>query len=352
MYYNIEQTFEQNIENYKNWHACDLRSLWPASSMWQDFLGYKIALPIGVAACPIALGDGIRHLANYGFSILTYKTIRHTQYQAYQPPNLAYINAKDLLMPNNLQKTWLSATSFLPNTNEIALTNSFGNASLDPDWITQDIALTKSRLIAGQILNVSVYGEASADISQVNAFVAAAKLAKNAGADMIEINFSCPNLQEQMFTADLQNVYAIAKKVVQAVKPLPVSVKIAFDDNPTRIKLTLQEFARAGIRAISAINSVPMQVMNAQAVPVFGHSRKVSGVSGFPIKQLALNFIDTISTLNQQQRWGFKILGIGGVTAVDDFNKILAAGADVALSATAVMQNPMILKDYARSYDE
>jgi dihydroorotate dehydrogenase len=351
MYYNIDQTFEQNIENYRHWPICDLRSQWPEVSTWQDFLGYKLALPIGVAACPITIGEGIRHLANYGFSILTYKTIRHTQYKAYQPPNLSYINAKDLLMPNNLQQTWLTATNFLPNAAEIALTNSFGNASLAPDWIAQDIALTKAHLISGQVLNVSVYGEASTDMSQLDAFVAAARLAKNAGADMIEINFSCPNLQEQLFIADLAQVFTIAKKVVQAVTPLPVSIKMAFDDNPARIKLTLQEFARAGIRAISAINSVPMKVLNMQAQPVFGNSRKVSGVSGFPIKQLALNFIETISHMNQQQQWGFKILGIGGVTEFNDFDKLLNAGADVALSATAVIQNPMLLKNHLCSLD-
>jgi dihydroorotate dehydrogenase len=350
MYYDIEKSFNDNLSTYNQWPALDLREHWPAPEKWRDFLGYRLAVPIGVSACPIAIGEGIRHLARYGYSLLTYKTIRYHQHDAYAAPNVFYLTATNLLSDEDLLQP-LTATAEKPlNNMYLGLTNSFGNANFGATWLEQDIEHTKKVLMPGQILNVSIFGEKSATESRIESFAKAASLAKNVGADTIEINFSCPNLKKEMLTFDIDNMSTIAKRIVQIANPLPVIAKLGYDNDPTRVRTLMKKLARAGVRAISGINTIPAHVVNHNQAPIFGQDRPLSGISGFPVRALAMSFIQMINQINIEEKLDFSILGVGGVTQVQDFNLLLEAGADIALSATAVMWNPLLSQQYLQEY--
>lgn len=346
MYYDIEKNLEDNVSHYHSWPTCDYRNRWPSSSSWQNFLGYRLAVPIGVAACPITLGEGIRHLAAYGYGILTYKTIRATPFPAHPMPNIAYLNISDAIESGEDEIVLEATTSKHEKRQRFGLANSFGNACFSENWIRADLIKTKHVLQPGQLLNVSIYGEETQETSAKENFVKAAIIAKGSGAHLIEMNLSCPNLKTKMLGGALEEVSDMIRHVVDAVKPLPVIVKIGYLADKKRLQVLLNMFAKAKASAVSAMNTMPARILSPDSRYVFGEDRKISGVSGFPIQKLALSFIEMIADINQQDKLDLAILGMGGVVTADDFLALQKAGADVALAATAVMQDLFIIRKF------
>src|SRR5216684_1573286 len=64
----------------------------PPKEDWHDFLGYKIASPIGISACAATTSKGIFLASRLGCDVLTYKTIRCYEWPAHPQPNIAYID--------------------------------------------------------------------------------------------------------------------------------------------------------------------------------------------------------------------------------------------------------------------
>lgn len=345
MYYQIQESLQDNVISFHHWPKHDFRHVWPERTKWQNFLGYPLAVPVGVSACPIAMGEGIRHLARYGYGVLTYKTIRYHASPPYPAPNIFYINEARPLKEEDLTLSLQGSLQPPPDKEYLGLTNSFGNGNLDPLWLEEDIANTKQQLLSGQVLSVSIYGEETANITCLQSFIDTAILAKQAGADSIELNLSCPNIQKSLHLNQMDIINDIAQATVKAVAPLPVIAKIAYQSDKEKTRLLLIMLAQAGIRAITAINTIPVQVLNSQRQPIFG-DRIISGLSGYPIRNLALNFIRLLTEINNKEKLDLVILGVGGITTAEDFNLYFEAGADVALSATAIMSNPLLIKEY------
>jgi len=89
-----------------------------------------------------------------------------------------------------------------------------------------------------------------------------------------------------------------------------------------------------------------MQVRNQFDKAVFGEQRQWSGVSGYPIKNLGLDFIRRLQNINAKQKLDLSIIGVGGITIAEDFTHYHNAGADIAMSATGTMWNPYLGVEY------
>lgn len=345
--YDIHKTFEENFSDAPfSLITTPSRSI-PPKAQWKKFLGFSLASSLGAAACAVTTGKGIALLSRLGFDVLTYKTIRRSATPSYPLPNIVYLNKETLLSAEDLDKPLYMQLK--PNTAEkIAISNSFGNNCFKSEILMQDIAFAKNSLSEGQVLIVSVYGEGESLKTAATEFAETALFAQQAGADIIELNFSCPNLLKagQPIYKDADIISAIISGVLNRVgNSIPLIVKLGLISEAAVLSKILYTLAKAGARGVSAINSISMRVLNQKQQPAFGN-RIFSGVSGYPIRSLALQFINEISQINREKKLDLAILGIGGITLPEHFNAFFTAGADVALSATGMMWNPYLASQY------
>lgn len=345
--YDIRKTFEENFNDPPFSLITPSSRSWPPKAQWSQFLGFPLASRIGAAACAVTTGKGIALLAHLGFDVLTYKTIRRRATPSHPLPNIVYLAKETVLSEWDLDKPLYTQENPI-SAEKIAISNSFGNGCLEPEILIQDIAFAKNSLSEGQVLIVSVYGEGESLEAIATEFAETAVFAQQAGADIIELNLSCPNLLKagEPIYKDAEAVNKIISRVLSRVgNNFPLLVKIGLVSDLSILSKILAVIAKAGASGVSAINSISMRVLDQTQQPAFG-KRIFSGVSGYPICALALQFINKISQINKEQKLDLTLLGMGGITLPEHFKAFFNAGADVALSATGMMWNPYLASQY------
>ncbi len=295
------------------------------------FLGHKIDSPIGVPAGPLLNSRWIALAAKLGFDVLVYKTIRSFAHPGHKLPNMIYVKTTG---PHTAVP--ISAPTDL---NDLTVTNSFGMPSRSPDYLIADIAKAKSAVGKGQLLIVSVVGTPNQGLSFRDDFVRTALFAKEAGAEVIEANFSCPNVDrsEGSLYTDPNTVEEYTRAIAKAIHPLPLILKIG----ETEQKEVFLAAARGGARAICGLNSVSMKV-----TPALGPGRETSGVCGSAIRARALHFIRQAAEIIRKEKLDLALMGCGGITAPEHFDAFLEAGAEIAMSATGMMWDPLLAMRY------
>ena len=340
-FYDIKRSFEENIRIPVPIPLHSNKPL-PAQSHEYSLFGYPLHTPIGVAACAMTTSRGIALASSLGFSLLTYKTVCRNARKSHAPPNVCYVACKCQLTQSDIGTVLYSTDSSPNNGDMIAISNSVGNACPDFAWVQQDIANARAGMRDGQVLIVSIYGE-GADAQEVaNDFAATACSVQDAGAQIIEINLSCPNVCGQLLYKNTEYVRAIVRAVCAAVT-IPVIIKVGVFENSEQMRAVLVQAASAGARGVCGINTVPVQIRDKHEQPYFGQERIVSGLSGAPIRLLAKQFIVDAVRIIKQEQLDLVVLATGGVTKKEHFAELLDLGAAVALCATAFMYNPFFI---------
>ena len=340
MLYDLNKSFAHHMQ-----HGFDFDHLpyIPSDKHMKSIFGYSVNSTIGVSACPLTTAQGIKMLAHMGYGIFTYKTIRSEASPTHPLPNISYVPMPKELSQIDLGTSYV-ARSEQPQDN-FALANSFGNGSLEPEIMQADIAEARAALSDRQLLIVSIYGSGETQAALCRSYATAAALAQDAGAQVIECNLSCPNIPgAPPIFMDSEKIYCIVKTVAQTVQ-LPVSIKIGFCDH-AQLKEILISAARAGAQGICAINSIPMRIINEQGNAYFGPERAVCGISGNPIRALALQTIKNMRMFIEQEKLALTVFGTGGITQPEHIDQFFQAGADIALSATGVMLDPYLAINY------
>jgi len=317
---------------------------------WVDFLGFKVRSRIGVPAGPLLSSKWIALASDLGFDILTYKTIRSSYSAGHKSPNIVFMDIPKQLEKENLNTNFILRKCQIENTNDIAITNSFGMPSMDPNFLLEDIKKAHDSIKEGQILIVSVVGSQSENVNLAEDFVNVARLAKEAGAKIIELNFSCPNVKskEGILYKDSEQVFKIITKVKQEIQETPLIVKLGFFDNKEQLKETLIAIAKSGASAIAGINSVSVSAQKEDGSPALGFGREKSGLCGNPIRDLALEWVKDAKEIIEKENLDLKIIGMGGVSEPKHFNEFLQAGAYITMTATTMMWYPQIASEYKK----
>jgi dihydropyrimidine dehydrogenase (NAD+) subunit PreA len=168
-----------------------------------------------------------------------------------------------------------------------------------------------------------------------------ARLVTDAGADIIECNFSCPHMAADGLGSDVgQNpelVAAFTKAVVKGTH-LPILAKMT--PNIGNMEPPAIAAIKAGATGIAAINTIK-SIMNvnldtfASGPDVLG-STSVGGYSGKAIKPIALRFIQSIKICPELR--AVPISGMGGIETWRDAAEFIAMGCENIQITTAVMQ--------------
>ncbi|MCC6127965.1 MAG: dihydroorotate dehydrogenase [Chlamydiae bacterium] len=302
-----------------------------------DFLGFSLRSPLGVPAGPLLNSRWIHLASRLGFDLLVYKTIRSFAHPGHMLPNMIFVEPKEENLARALQE--------MPtDLSHLSVTNSFGMPSKSPDFLLQDIGKAKECLEEGQKLIVSVVGTPTQGMSFAEDFVRVAILAKEAGAEVIEANFSCPNVdkKEGCLYLSAETVKQFASRVVKAIAPTPLILKVGIFEQRSLLKDVLIAAARAGVRGVAGINSVSMQVQDTEGKPALGSHRLSSGICGACIRKQALHFIREASFINAEEKLHLTLLGCGGIMKQNHFDQFLEAGATVAMSATGMIWDPYL----------
>lgn len=341
--YDIAKSYLENAEEGPFFSGEIPQRSVPPREQWGEFLGFPVASKIGVPAGPLLNARWVALAAQLGFDIVTYKTIRSKVHAAHPVPNMIYVETEGFLAGEEGEP--LRQASRPPTALEsLAVTNSFGIPSRDRSYLLEDIARAHASLHPGQVMIVSVVGTPRPGEDFVEDFVLAALLARDAGAQIIEVDYSCPNVVscEGSLHTDPNLVETISAKVQRAIGAIPLIIKVGAYATREQLRAVMQAAARAGVRAICGINTLSRRVVTADGAPALGPQRLKSGVCGGPIRQEALRFVSLAREIEKQDMLGLSILGTGGVTDPSHFDLFFAAGADVAMSAVGMMWDPYL----------
>ena len=346
--YDINKTYAQNVLEGPFFDGIFPQRELPPQNEWIDFLGFKVASRIGIPAGPLLTSRWIETAAKLGFDIVTYKTIRSKEYAGHGLPNIIYIDQDEQLDPLKLPNHVLQRLTTPREFQQIAITNSFGMPSMSPAFLRQDIPKAKQCLGKGQVLVVSVVGTPGADF--IGDFVETALLAKDCGADIIEANFSCPNVTtgEGCIFTNPKTVAQISSRLTKALGKTPLIIKVGIFSNNDQMRQTFISAANSGVQAISGINTISMKVLNTLGKPALGPDRLTSGICGNPIRAAALDFIKQASYINEEEKLGLTLIGVGGIVAPEHFVQFFEAGAHISMSATGMMWNPYLASCFHR----
>jgi dihydroorotate dehydrogenase (NAD+) catalytic subunit len=155
-------------------------------------------------------------------------------------------------------------------------------------------------------------------------FVAIAEAVSELNPQLLEINISCPNVEDEHgkpFAISCPDAAEVTRRVKE-VTDAPIAVKLS--PNVNNIEEIAQAVVEAGADAISAINTYgPGLVIDIDtAEPVLAN--KVGGVSGPGIKPLAVKKVyDIASTVD------VPIIGMGGIKNGADAIEMMMAGASL-----------------------
>jgi dihydroorotate dehydrogenase len=345
-FYDPEKSYEENFEKGPFNAFADRKVLETEGEPQYDFFGFKVYAPFGIPAGPLINGKFVKASLDKGFDIATYKTVRTRKYPCHPWPNVLSVEVEGDL---TLEK---AKTPLVANHNyhePLSITNSFGVPSFDPDFWQKDIKNAIKHAKKGQVVVAGFQGTKTGDgdiEAYIEDFRQGAKMLKDAGAQVLEVNLSCPNEgTANLLCFDLER----SKKVVEAIKEVigttPLIAKIAHfvDDN------MLARFAKevgSIVDGISAINTIAAEIVDRdgkQALPGEGRSR--SGICGHSIKWAGLDMVRRLKDLRDSLGLSYTIIGVGGVTVVSDFDEYRNAGADIVMSATGAMWNPYLAKE-------
>jgi len=348
--YDIHKTYLENAAEGPFFEGTAPERVLPNEADWIDFLGFKVATPLGVPAGPLLNSSWIGFAAAFGFDILCYKTIRSCEHPGHGLPNMIYVECKDQLVSGRYPEKLYMRPMPPHEIKGVAVTNSFGMPSRDADYLAYDIPRAQQLLKRGQVMIVSVVGTACSENLNafVQDFVRVSQQAKDYGAKIIELNLSCPNVTtgEGSIYNHPDIVHEIVSKVVQVVPDIPIVIKVGVFNNLQVMEETFLKAADAGARAVSGINTISMKVCRSDGSPALGENRIQSGICGYPIRQAAIDFTCSASMINKKNKLDLVVLTTGGAMFSEHFTEFFEAGANVAMTATGMMWNPYIAMNY------
>ena len=184
-----------------------------------------------------------------------------------------------------------------------------------------------------KVLIASIMGPTEDDWEEL------ARLVTEAGADMIEMNLSCPQMTSHAMGSDVGTNAELCKSFCAAVKrgsKLPMMAKMT--PNITDMVPVAKACLEGGADGIAAINTIK-SICNVDldrkiGMPIINGKSSISGYSGKAVKPVALRFV-------QQLRDGIPgvpISGIGGIETWEDAAEFLLLGATTLQVTTAIMQ--------------
>ena len=168
-----------------------------------------------------------------------------------------------------------------------------------------------------------------------------ARKVQEAGADIIECNFSCPHMAAHGLGSDVgQSPELVALYVKAAKKGAKIPVLAKMTPNIGNMEIPAMAAINAGADGLAAINTIK-SIVNVGldsfvSQPQVGNSASVGGYSGKAVKPIALRFVCDIKKCFGEK--DIPVSGMGGIESWRDAAEFMALGCGTIQVTTAVMQ--------------
>ena len=162
-----------------------------------------------------------------------------------------------------------------------------------------------------------------------------ARLSEEAGADIIECNFSCPHMSAKGMGSDVGQDSALVERFTALAKKgtrLPVLAKMT--PNISHMEIPAMAAVEGGADGLAAINTIK-SITTSRSAEVSGRTA-VSGYSGKAVKPIALRFIYDMAGCPGLK--GVPISGMGGIETWRDALDFLSLGCTNVQVTTSVME--------------
>jgi dihydroorotate dehydrogenase (NAD+) catalytic subunit len=179
---------------------------------------------------------------------------------------------------------------------------------------------------------------------------AARKLDEEPALAALEMNISCPNIQEGgiQFGTDPVSVHRVTKACREVVTK-PLWVKLS--PNASDVAATAKAAEDAGADALTCINTMPAMAIDVESRR-FRIWNKVGGLSGPALRPIAVRIVYQVSKAVK-----IPVVGIGGIATAADALEFLLAGAKAVQVGTALFVDPQCpyaildgIEDYCRRH--
>jgi dihydroorotate dehydrogenase (NAD+) catalytic subunit len=206
------------------------------------------------------------------------------------------------------------------------LINAVGLSNPGVEVMVEEIRAAKKNLAPlGVPVIASIFAETIYDFGTIARFISEAE------PDLIEVNISCPNIDDryrQMFAADPYVVAQVTRRVKQNTE-IPILVKLS--PNVTDVAKIARTAVDAGADGITAINSLgPGLILDVETCrPVLAHG--TGGVSGPAMRPIAVRCVRDIC-----RAVDVPVVAVGGVTSGRDVVEMILVGATAVGIGSAV----------------
>ena len=146
-----------------------------------------------------------------------------------------------------------------------------------------------------------------------------------------ELNLSCPHVEK--VGLEVGDDPELVTKIVSEVKKtskIPVIAKVGLGSSD--YLETVRASCESGVDAITAINTIRAMAIDVETTrPILSH--KIGGLSGTPIKPIAVRCVYEISS-----KFDIPIIGCGGISSWEDAVEFMLAGASAIQIGSAVAE--------------
>jgi dihydroorotate dehydrogenase (NAD+) catalytic subunit len=342
--YDPAKTYQENFDHGPFGMFADPVVMRTAGPPQHSFLGLPVHLPFGIPAGPLLNGNYVKAALDMGYDLPVYKTVRTRRYPCHAWPNVLPVNVSgDITAHNNVLTTRSEYSA------PLSITNSFGVPSFDPEFWQPDIASAVAHARDGQVVIASFQGTKS-DSGGVTAYLAdfavGARLMKETGVKVVEVNLSCPNEGKgNLLCFDTTRSREVVEVIRRELGELPLIIKCAYFADDAKLRELVTAVAPY-VQGITCINTISAEVRDrdgGQALP--GEGRLWSGICGAGIRWAGLDMVARLSRLRSDLNLSFSITGCGGVTRNEDYTSYREAGADAVMSATGAMWHPQLAQE-------
>ncbi len=288
-----------------------------------DFCGVKFPNPTVLASGILGvIGDSLKNVAEIGAGGVTSKSVWLERHEGHPNPTMMgtehyYINAVGL-PDGGIEKA----------REELGKYMNWKGSKREEEQVP-----LIANIVAGKI---SDFEQIAAEIIKIE-------------PDIVEVNISCPNVENEFgrpFAVNPDDAAEVTRTVKQVIQDIPVAIKLS--PNVADIREIAVACEMAGADAITAVNTFgPGMVIDIDtAEPILAN--KVGGVSGPGIKPLAVKRVwDVASAVS------IPVIGMGGVTTGRDIIEFMMAGASlVGIGAGVYYRGAEIFAEAMKEVEE
>ncbi len=171
------------------------------------------------------------------------------------------------------------------------------------------------------------------------------ELLNNTLVNFIELNISCPNVKEGGMAFGIKcNTASEVVKEAKKISKKPMIVKLSPNaENIKEMAYSCVESGADGLSLVNTFNALAIDIYKRR--PVFNNI--TAGLSGPCIKPIALRMVYEVN-----QVVDVPIIGIGGITKVEDAIEFIMAGATAIQVGSANFIKPDICIDIIKGIEE